>query len=46
MKKPCELVVIAYILACMSQEFGIFMPKHLAVQRLLNSYYKFYNYNL
>ena len=32
MKKPCELVVIAYILACMSQDFGIFIPKHLAVQ--------------
>ena len=32
MKKPCEFVVIAYILACMSREFGIFMPKHFAVQ--------------
>ena len=26
------------ILACMSRDFGIFMPKHLAVQWLLNSY--------
>ena len=24
----------------MSRDFGIFMPKHLAVQWLLNSYYK------
>ena len=27
-------------LACMSRDFGIFMPKHLAVQWLLNSYKK------
>ena len=26
------------ILACMSRDFGIFMPKHLAVQWLLNNY--------
>ena len=30
------------ILACMSRDFGIFMPKHLAVQWLLNSYSTIY----
>ena len=28
------------IFACNSRDFGIFMPKHLAEQWLLNSYYK------
>ena len=32
------------IFACNPRDFGIFMPKHLAGQWLLNSYEIFYNF--
>jgi hypothetical protein len=40
----CEFLSFKCILACMSWDFGIFMPKHLAVQWLLNSYEECYKY--
>ena len=33
------LQITELILACMSQDFGMFMPKHLAEYYLVNSYY-------
>ena len=37
-KNAFKITFVDGIFACMSRDFGIFMPKHLAVLWLLNSY--------